>query len=345
MNSNSNTLDNLTLLQKKLGVLLGCPVSTPLSQQQEWRRLWSEQVPDIEQNAALLWAKSQIKGIIVPWPNNPGVEILMVSDPADSTHFAAFQSLLNKVFPVDAANPPVRFVVTGRLIPATSKAAPTITIHRADVGGGITLTQSNHGGDGCIALFVQDRSGNPYAVTCEHVLHTNKPGARVYSAGNQIGTLVSKVRPLYGQSNVSPGDGALVLIGGSRGTSSGAGALTNTLPPPASGSITGIASAGFTPITVVNQIKSSPGSVVTSISDITLEYDQGDAFFENVTTLSGATVEPGYSGSLGFVAPNATSLLIGMSSDGTLAFLLDMQDTLTKLGAAASPPLTLSLLV
>src|SRR5215472_4560883 len=194
MNSNSNTLDNLTLLQKKLGVLLGRPVSTPEAQQQEWRRQWSEQVPDIEQNAALLWAKSQVKGIVVPWPNNTGIEVFLVSDPADSTQFTAFQSLLTKVFPEDAEKPPVRFVVTGRLIPATAKAALKTTIHRADVGGGITLTKNNLGGDGCIALFVQDQSGNPYAVTCEHVLHTNQPAARVYSSGSQIGTLVSKVR-------------------------------------------------------------------------------------------------------------------------------------------------------
>src|SRR5215471_10279895 len=94
----NNALDNLILLQKKIGVLLGRPVSTPLSQQQEWRREWSEQIPDIEQNAALLWAKGQVKGIVVPWPINPGVEIFLLSDPADSTQFTAFQGLLTKVF-------------------------------------------------------------------------------------------------------------------------------------------------------------------------------------------------------------------------------------------------------
>jgi hypothetical protein len=292
----------------------------------EWLDVWYRRYagsPDSSLPEAFRWGTKYFQGAATSWPALPVkqeavVDVFLKVAPHPPDTFSQF---VRELFP----GVPLRFVVTGPFRALTNTIGAEIHIHN----------RPGHAPNpiGTLGLFLKDRGGSNYALTCYHVLSEQlaNPPQTVDIAKSPAATLSIHV-PLIAGEYVNPQapdpeppnqvDCALAKLnstGQINSISGFPGATVKSINPVPSG----------TQVTILNDANVQ-GQILSTQADLCISYDGslGTLYFDDLLAITGATVQPGDSGSL--VIPRTSSpdksaagQVVAMSSDATT---LDGQD-------------------
>jgi hypothetical protein len=303
-----------------------------------WSRAWRMHAPDHRQNPTFQFAGAHLLGAACNMTENPRLQLYVAGGKPGQDSITRLPAFLSQVIPDHFPNIPVEVLITGRF-----RAALT-----ANLGAGVSLDSTNEGGNGAITLFLKDsgRSPNFYALTCQHVLD-GEIGDDVYIDGDRIGSLAALIAPNAGlPSRKSLGDAALVLLD--------PGVFTNSLPPAgvggAPGRVTGVTAAhAQNQVTLVNDNLDQKGKIESTSVDLTIDYANGPASFEDLVTVAKVNINPGDSGTLAVYGNSAQAMVIAKSpqsitsdgkNNGPVAVLLDLQRMLNILNPMIGSILT-----
>jgi hypothetical protein len=312
------TLDLLTGTQAAIESLFSRPL----------RRVPTTMDPTLRERfistEAYRWGLKNLQGVGVSWPSPPEVQLYLAEKPIEG-----FREGLQGLLP----GAPLGLLITGMFQ------------FMAKVGDNISL--DNEPELGTIALFVKDRNGTAYALTCAHVLDGNPTHTpQVDSGSARIGELTERVDVSYGcktgnGANANLVDCALAQIDNGVSRSN---ALTG------GSSITGFASARQPQnVTIITRSTAIRGTVNNTNSDCCI-FDANKhqfAYFQNLLSITGsADIGGGDSGSVLLSNENeAVGMVIAASSSG-MVLACDMVSIITALEnlmphAGSSPSLSL----
>ena len=325
------TLDRLVQGQKEIQALFLRPIrlQEPQSVPPDLKGKYAKYgaLPVSAQPASYRFGLKHLEGIAVSWPQEPRLDVWLTIQPPDG-----FANFLAQEFP----DVPLRLVVTGRFH----------FLQGLGVGSDISLERSL--GVGSIALFLNGPGGTQYALTCAHVLDEDPASQAVDSGIAQIGELAFRIpistAPLVNATAPDPQepnqvDCALAKLdapGQANALPTGLGNVSNTA----------VAAQGDA-VTIVNELKAVPATVITTMADLGIPYHLGRAYFDNLIATTGeSSIEPGDSGSLVISGNNAVGMVMAIANNGRttdhppqklgpIVIACDMQKVLNNLSPLA----------